>query len=176
MPTAGTDFATAAEPVLQRFGLVATDFVVSGFVDRPRYMTTAQVRQMEANGMVIGAHTVHHVNLASLTFTAARAEIDNGKAALEAILGHAVLDFAYPFGGFNPMVEQLVRRAGFRDAVSTIGGDVQSLSVVLALRRTEIGGAPSLADFARDAGMPPPTAVQETQVTVLAQAPVLHAV
>ena len=168
------DFATAAEPVLQKFGFVATAFVVSGFVNRPRYMTADQVRQMDADGMVIGAHTVHHVDLAAIPPPAARTEIDNSLTALEVLLGHPVLDFAYPYGGFNPIVEQLVRQAGFRDAVTTIGGDVQSLTGCYAFRRTEIGGAPSLAEFAHDAGLTPPSPTEVTAIANLTQASAIH--
>ena len=168
------DFATAAEPVLQKYGFVATAFVVSGFVNRPRYMTAAQVRQMDADGMVIGAHTVHHVDLASIPPAAARTEIDNSLAALEVLLGHPVLDFAYPYGGFSAAVEQLVQQAGFRDAVTTVGGVVQSLTGCFAFHRTDIGGAPSLADFARDAGLPPPSAADQTRIVDLTQVSALH--
>lgn len=163
------DFATAVQPVMARYGFVATDYVVSGFLNRPRYMTAAQVRQMDADGMVIGSHTVHHVDLAAIPLAAARTEIDGGKATLEKLLGHPVLDFAYPYGGFNAAVVQLVQQAGFRDAVTTLYGSVQSLSEPLVFRRIEIGGAPSLVTFARDAGLPPPMPAQLPLITRAAQ-------
>jgi peptidoglycan/xylan/chitin deacetylase (PgdA/CDA1 family) len=159
------DFATNVEPVMVRYGFVATDYVVSGFVNRPRYMTAAQVRQMDVDGMVIGSHTVHHVNLANVPLPVALAEIEGGKAALEQLLGHPVVDFAYPYGGFDPAVEQLVLQAGFRDAVSTMGGDAQTLAERFALRRTELGGAPSLATFAEDAALPVPTGAQTAAIS-----------
>ena len=151
-------FAAAAAPILQRYGFVGTDFVVSGFVGRPGYLSAAQVRAMDAEGMVIGAHTVDHVALASVAPAVARAEIDGSKATLERLLGHPVLDFAYPYGSFDAAVVQMVRDAGFRDAASTIGGDVQTAAGLFQLRRTHIGGALSLAEFAAMAGLPRPTA------------------
>jgi peptidoglycan/xylan/chitin deacetylase (PgdA/CDA1 family) len=163
------DFATNVEPVMVRYGFVATDYVVSGFLNRPRYMTAAQVQQMDAAGMVIGSHTVHHVNLATMPLPLALAEIEGGKAALEQLLGHPVLDFAYPYGGFNPAVEQLVQQAGFRDAASTMGGDAQSLADRFELRRTELGGTPSLAAFAQDAGLAVPSGAQIAAITAAAQ-------
>ena len=162
------DFATAVEPVMAHYAFVATDFVVSGFINRPRYMTAAQVLQMNADGMVIGSHTMHHVDLARMTVAQARAEIDGGKSALEALLGHPVLDFAYPYGAFNAAVVQLVEQAGFRDAASTVPGDVQSLGGRFLLHRTEIGGAPSLATFATDAGLTAPTPAQDATIASLA--------
>lgn len=151
-----SSFATAAEPVLARYGFVATDFVVSGFLGRGGYMTANQVIDMDAAGMVIGSHTAHHVDLAAVSLAEARAEIDTGKAVLEQLLRHPVLDFAYPYGGFNSAVVALVEQAGFRDAVSTMWGDSQELAARYLLHRTELGGAPSLAVFAADAGLPPP--------------------
>lgn len=155
-----TDFATAAAPVLLRYGFVATDYVVSGFVGHSGYMTAAQVKRIDAEGLVIGSHTMHHVDLATVSPAVALAEIDGGKAALEHLLGHAVRDFAYPYGGFDGAVVQLVRAAGFRDAVTTMGGDTQTLADAFVLHRTRIGGALSLARFAVLAGLPPPTAAQ----------------
>jgi peptidoglycan/xylan/chitin deacetylase (PgdA/CDA1 family) len=165
------DFATGVEPVMARYGFVATDFVVSGFLNRPRYMTAAQVRQMDAAGMVVGSHTVHHLDLATIPVAAARSEIDDGKAALEKLLGHPVLDFAYPYGGFNAAVEALVKQAGFRDAVTTLFGDVQDLNGPFAFHRIEIGGAPSLMTFAHDADLPPPTASQSIQIAAAVPPP-----
>jgi peptidoglycan/xylan/chitin deacetylase (PgdA/CDA1 family) len=143
------DFATVAEPILKQYGFVATDYVVSGFLGRPGYMSAAQVQQMDAAGMVIGSHTMHHVDLSHLTAAAARAEIEGGKAALEALLGHPVLDFAYPYGRFNAATEAIVQQAGFREAVTTIAGDLQVFAARFALPRDHIGGAPSLAEFSR---------------------------
>lgn len=154
------DFATAAAPVLVRYGFVATDYVVSGFVGHSGYMTAAQVRRMDSEGLVIGSHTMHHLDLASVSPAVALAEIDGGKAALQTLLGHPVLDFAYPYGGFDSAVVQLVRAAGFRDAVTTMGGDTQTLVGAFVLHRTRIGGALSLASFAARAGLPSPTAAQ----------------
>jgi peptidoglycan/xylan/chitin deacetylase (PgdA/CDA1 family) len=163
------DFATAVQPVMARYGFVATDFVVSGFINRPRYMTAAQITQMQAHGMVIGAHTMHHVDLAAVPATVARDEISGSKSALEKLLGHQVLDFAYPYGAFNPAVAQLVQQAGFREAVTTMGGAQQTLNGRFELRRNRMGGAPSLATFAQAAGVPLPTATEFVAIAFLAR-------
>jgi peptidoglycan/xylan/chitin deacetylase (PgdA/CDA1 family) len=146
--------------VLERYGFVGTDYVVSGFLGRPGYMTAAQVLQMDEEGLVIGSHTVDHVDLAHAPLTAARAQIVAGKQAMEQLLGHPVLDFAYPYGGFNAAVETMVQQAGFRDAVTTMGGTTQTLAGRFELRRTHVGGAPSLAAFATMADLAAPTPTQ----------------
>jgi peptidoglycan/xylan/chitin deacetylase (PgdA/CDA1 family) len=151
------DFATQAVPIMKRYGFVGTDFVVPGFLGHASYMTSAQVQQVDAEGMVIGAHTVHHVALAGVPFSVAQAEIDGSKQLLEQLLGHPVLDFAYPYGSYDPAVGNLVGLAGFRDAVTTYSSDVQYSSLPFVLNRYKVMGGESLAAFAGQALLPPPT-------------------
>ncbi|MFN2583084.1 MAG: polysaccharide deacetylase family protein [Candidatus Dormibacteria bacterium] len=152
------DFATAATPILVRDGFVGTDFVVPGFLGTSDYMTKDQVLDVASQGMVIGAHTMHHVKLTSVPSQVAAAEISSSKAALEQLLGVTVDDFAYPFGAASPAVESMVQAAGFRDASATTWGTEQCTGNRFALHRLEVVGGLGLAAFAQAAGVtaPPP--------------------
>ena len=150
------DFATAAVPVLLREGFVATDFVVSGFLGRPGYMTAAQVLQVAALRMVIGAHTVHHVDLDAMPPQLATIEIDASKATLEQLLHRPVLDFAYPYGDVDPSVAETVDAAGFRDAVTMNAGTMQCTAARFLLYRIRVGGWDTVWSFSRNAGIPAP--------------------
>jgi peptidoglycan/xylan/chitin deacetylase (PgdA/CDA1 family) len=89
-------------------------------------MSSAQVRQLHAAGMGIGAHTVNHPILASIPARQAGDEIAAGKQRLETLLGAPVPLFAYPNG--KPNVDYraehvgIVRELGFEGAVSTAWG------------------------------------------------------
>lgn len=89
-------------------------------------MTSAQVRQLKLAGMDIGGHTVNHPILAKLAPAQARAEIAQGKLALEAMIGAPVALFAYPNGkpGADYVAEHvaIIRELGFEGAVSTSRG------------------------------------------------------
>jgi peptidoglycan/xylan/chitin deacetylase (PgdA/CDA1 family) len=150
------DFATEATPIMKRYGFVGTDFVVPGFLGHASYMTQAQVREVDAEGMVIGAHTVHHVALATVSLPIAQAEIVGSKQLLQQLLGHQVVDFAYPYGSYDAAVGNLVRAAGFRDAVTTYAGDVQYAARPFVLDRIRVSGGEGLASFAAEALLPPP--------------------
>ena len=150
------DFATEAVPIMKKYGFVGTDFVVPGFLGHTTYMTATQVQQVDAMGMVIGAHTVHHIALASVPLSVAQAEIDGSKQLLEQLLGHPVLDFAYPYGSYDPAVGALVKAAGFRDAATTYSSDVQYTALPFVLNRYKVMGGESLAAFAGQALLPPP--------------------
>lgn len=89
-------------------------------------MTSEQVRQLSQAGMDIGGHTVNHPILAKLPSAQARAEIEQGKLALEAIIGAPITLFAYPNGkpGTDYAAEHvaMIRELGFEAAVSTSRG------------------------------------------------------
>lgn len=89
-------------------------------------MRSEQVRELRRGGMDIGAHTVRHPILATLTLEEARAEIGDGKRVLQDIIGERVPLFAYPNGkpGTDYRAEHvaIVREMGFECAVSTAWG------------------------------------------------------
>jgi peptidoglycan/xylan/chitin deacetylase (PgdA/CDA1 family) len=89
-------------------------------------MTSSQVCNMALSGMTIGAHTVHHPILASLSDDQAETEMREGKRALEEIIGTPVPYFAYPNGkpGEDYMAThvRMAREIGFEAALSTAWG------------------------------------------------------
>jgi len=147
------DFATQAVPVLLRNGFTATNYVVSGFLGRPSYMSGSQLSQVVAEGMTIGAHTVNHPALTSLSAAAAQAEISNSRATLRQLTGQPVDDFAYPYGAHNAAIDAMVRNAGFRDAVTTAGGSVLQTGQRFDFPRVRVPGGESLATFAASVGV-----------------------
>ncbi|KNZ67600.1 polysaccharide deacetylase [Massilia sp. WF1] len=86
-------------------------------------LTPEMIRTMAAQRFEIGAHTVSHPILTSLSDEAARHEIEQCKRDLEAITGAPVRYFAYPNGkvgkDFDERHKEMVRSAGFAAAFST---------------------------------------------------------
>jgi peptidoglycan/xylan/chitin deacetylase (PgdA/CDA1 family) len=151
-------FATEALPVLLADGFVATVFVNTGLMGRPSYMSSTQVKQVAADGMVIGDHTVDHVDLNALPEVAARSEIDVDRSLLQSLTGQRVLDFAYPYGDYDAQVVSLVAALGFRDAVTTNYGRTELLSAPFTMPRNRCGGGDNVWSFAAKAGIPLPPA------------------
>ena len=89
-------------------------------------LSEAGVRQLEAMGIAVGAHTLSHPILTELNEAEAEREISASKAALEAISGTPVALFAYPNGkpvkDYRRVHVEMVRRAGFQAAVSSAWG------------------------------------------------------
>ena len=154
------DIYTEAFPVLKRHRFKAVAYIVSGFVGRTgTNVAPDQVREMDAYGIEIGAHTVNHVDLTKSGGSLAY-EVRGSKSALEALVGHPVLDFCYPSGRFNAIVIQAVRQAGFESATTTQSGATHTLDDRFTWSRVRVSGSESLADFVAgiqqvESGVPP---------------------
>ncbi|MCH7344170.1 polysaccharide deacetylase family protein [Pelomonas sp. CA6] len=98
----------------------------AGDAPRDLMMDLDQLRRLQRAGMEIGAHTVNHPILATLTPAQARSEMAEGKAQLEQWLDAPVRLFAYPNGrpdqDYRAEHAQLARELGFEAAVSTAPG------------------------------------------------------
>jgi peptidoglycan/xylan/chitin deacetylase (PgdA/CDA1 family) len=78
--------------------------------------------------IALGAHTMSHPSLATLTIEAQRNEIEQSRSRLMDLLGHSVSTFAYPFGqrsDYSSDTISIVREAGFASACSAFSGTVQ---------------------------------------------------
>jgi len=84
-----------------------------------KLMDVAQVREWLAAGQWIGAHTLSHCRLSSLSIQAAKEEIFASKKKLEDTFGVPVEHFCYPYGDCNDAVRSLVQEAGYHSACLT---------------------------------------------------------
>lgn len=95
--------------------------------------------------VAIGAHTVSHPNLRSISTAEARREMEESAAHIERALGFRPAHFAYPFGHPGAAAEEefaLAAEAGFKTAVTTrpgvlFAGSQRSLT---ALPRISLNG------------------------------------
>ncbi len=140
------DFYTDAYPILKKYHVKATAYVVPGFLNRPNYMTKDQVKEVAASDLIeIAAHTVHHVNLRGTQPALLTTEINESKNLLEQLIDKPVTDFAYPYGLYNQIVISAVAAAGYRTAVTTKPGDLQTKDTRFELLRLRPGGRVGIA-------------------------------
>ncbi len=91
----------AVVPVLQKYGFTATFFLMTVVIGKPNWIKTEQIRELDALGYTIGAHTYDHQNLAKLPAVKFAKQVEAPRQRLEAIIGHPIRFFAYPFGAWN---------------------------------------------------------------------------
>ncbi|HVZ59136.1 MAG TPA: polysaccharide deacetylase family protein [Patescibacteria group bacterium] len=117
------DFYTDVFPIITKEKIPVVAYLVPGFFDQPNYLLTSQVKEIAKSPYVeIGAHTMHHVWLKGVSPVFAQREIAQSKYQLEDLIHKPVVSFAYPYGAFDNNAIDLVKKAGFRTAVSTIPG------------------------------------------------------
>lgn len=111
------------------------------------------VRRMQAEGVEIGAHTRSHPILSRLPDgSALEDEIGGSARRIEAMTGRAPRHFCYPNGraeDINPETVEIVKRSGFRTAVTTEPGLADRRSDPLRLRRIGAGPETPLGYFRR---------------------------
>ena len=116
------DAFTNALPILERYDMTATFYIVTEFVGQPGYMTWKQIKKLHAQGMEIGSHTLTHADLTARNKDAARKEIRRSRTILREKIDAPVVSFCYPTGAYNAQVAEMVRNAGYTNAVTTYPG------------------------------------------------------
>jgi peptidoglycan/xylan/chitin deacetylase (PgdA/CDA1 family) len=129
------DFYTDALPILKQCGFTATLFLATdrihnapARIEGADYLTWSDVRELHAEGMRFGSHTVSHPDLRSLGPDQIEYELGHSKEVLEEQLGVSIDAFSYPFGfpeedkNFTRFLEDVLSNLGFDYGVSTILG------------------------------------------------------
>ncbi|MBL7196506.1 MAG: polysaccharide deacetylase family protein [Candidatus Omnitrophica bacterium] len=129
-----------AYPILKKYDLKATMFVIVDSLSNPNFMTKEQIKEMSNSGLItIGSHTLGERHLPSIADEdELKKEIYDSKKKLEAILNKPVNCFSYPIGGFNKKIRQMVIDAGYTVAVSTSPGLCYSNDDPFAIKRVRI--------------------------------------
>ncbi|MFL2840373.1 MAG: polysaccharide deacetylase family protein [Pseudohongiellaceae bacterium] len=149
-----------AFPLLKKFRLPATIFVVTGFVNRnllliddPNFgpLSWDQIREMDMHGLVtFGAHSDTHRILSNISDAEVQNEIIMSKSILEDELGHDIDLFAYPNGQMSdipPSAINVVEEKSFRCACSTFWRCSQKHDEKWVLNRVMISGGDTLDVF-----------------------------
>ena len=151
----------AACEELQKRGMRATWFIVSGSVGQPphwpedgrptgRMLNADELREMQASGMEIGSHTVSHMRLTELDDAQLTQELTLSKGTLEALLGNAVGSFAYPYGDWDARCAAAVKQAGYTAACTTCTGWALRDNDPYRLRRLTVFNNDTLSMFVRN--------------------------
>jgi peptidoglycan/xylan/chitin deacetylase (PgdA/CDA1 family) len=115
-----------AVPELQRRGLTAAFFVLTGRIGKPGSLGSDDIRALMRAGMRIGSHGVAHSDWASLSAKELGDEVTLSKAILGEICGEPVRSAAIPFGRYNAAVLAALRKAGYTAAYSSDGGSMET--------------------------------------------------
>jgi len=146
------DLYTAAYPILLAHKFKAVAYIVTSFVGQSRYVSAAQVLEMDHNGIEIASHTVDHANLAKASLYWAEAQLTSSKTWLENLTGHSVVDFAYPSGKYSATAVAALQATGYDTATTELPGTVHSRADRYLWTRERVYGGEGLEDFVNSLG------------------------
>ena len=127
------NFANDAVPEMQRRGMTATVFMVSGQIGGHNewdeklgdchevLMTAEQLIACHQAGFEVGSHTINHAHLTNISLEQAESELRESKERLSSVLNSEINSFCYPYGEENPAIQELAARF-YQSACSTKRG------------------------------------------------------
>lgn len=135
-----------AYPLLKRLGVPFTVYVTTGFIDNRLPMwwypgeqlgiSADELKVLAADSLcTIGAHTVSHPRLDTLTREEQYKEIADSKQTLEKILGHPIHHFSFPHGAHNDDTQAICRQLDFHTVAMAWGGPVRQGCILTLLPR-----------------------------------------
>lgn len=132
------DNLTTALPIMEKYGLRGTVFVIASQVGQADYLTWDEIKEMQRRGTEIGSHTVSHAVLTDITLPEREREVRLSKEMIEDQLGTKVEFLAYPFGQFDASMFDILQQAGYRGACTGLAGQNKSGVNPYALKRVNV--------------------------------------
>ncbi|HYS04826.1 MAG TPA: polysaccharide deacetylase family protein [Candidatus Dormibacteraeota bacterium] len=142
------DFLSCALPVIRRLGLPATLYVSPLRVGERGFLNWEELSAVCRMGVRIGSHGWDHQSLGRLNPDDVWQQVTRSRDVLQDRLGLKVSSLAYPYGtvrDFNDHVKELIRRAGYLSACTSVNGVNRKATDPYELLRTKIeqGDGPS---------------------------------
>ncbi len=157
------DNFTLMLPLLKKYNFKAVVYTVTGVdfnrwdVEHPQtpekrfdLMTAEEIKAMADSGHIeFGGHTLTHPHLDTLSREEQFREIAENKAQLEALLGHELVSFAYPYGDWNEDSKAIAKELGYTFAVATNSGPLAVHEDPYLIRRIGIFPRTGVMSLAR---------------------------
>ncbi|MEO7119698.1 MAG: polysaccharide deacetylase family protein [Ginsengibacter sp.] len=101
---------------MKKYGFKGVFFIMTISINRPRYMTTEQLKQLSDDGNAVEAHTWDHHMVTKYKGNDFDIQFVKPKKRVEDITGKSAEYFAYPFGIWSLAVVPELKKAGYKMA------------------------------------------------------------
>ena len=131
-----------AFPLLQEFGMTATFFVVTDYINEGHsaYLTWEMAREMQAAGMHIESHGRTHVNLRNRKDSFLIWQALGSVETIESELGMRPRFITYPSGHYDANTIRIFKDLDFWAGLTTIQGATHSTDDLFQLKRVRVPG------------------------------------
>jgi peptidoglycan/xylan/chitin deacetylase (PgdA/CDA1 family) len=104
-------FYKNAFPLLKKYNLKASIYVITDYINGENYLTTDQIKEMKESGIIdIQSHTLTHPKLTNIPSEQLQKEVIDSKAVLKELFDINSSVFCYPYGIRNNAVVDLVQK------------------------------------------------------------------
>ncbi|MEP7252721.1 MAG: polysaccharide deacetylase family protein [Ginsengibacter sp.] len=104
------------ETEMQKYGFKGVYFIMTISINRPRYMSKDQLKQLADDGNVVEAHTWDHHMVTKYKDADWDIQLVKPTKQIEGITGKSVKYFAYPFGLWNQAAIPELKSRGYKMA------------------------------------------------------------
>tara|TARA_B110000967_G_scaffold208961_1_gene263049 strand:+ start:4431 stop:5168 length:738 start_codon:yes stop_codon:yes gene_type:complete len=118
-------------PLLIKFNVLATFFIVPKLVNQKGYMTWNQIKEMSDAGMEIASHSMTHPYMTTLPAEQLLRELKDSKIQIERYIGKEVTSFAYPFGDCTGRTHKAAIEVGYKNICTSRPGICKSKIKIL---------------------------------------------
>lgn len=107
---------TIGETEMKKYGFKGVYFIMTISINRPRYMSEADLKQLSDSGHAVEGHTWDHHMVTKYTSATWDTQLVKPQKRLEAITGKPIKYFAYPFGLWNQASIPELKNHGYKMA------------------------------------------------------------
>lgn len=134
------DFYRVAYPILKKYGVKATNNVITGLTEigSVANLTLDQMKEMKQSGMSFQDHTVNHPDLEQSSPDIQTSEMKDSKDYLDKELGQETIAIAYPAGRYSDTTIQIAASLNYKLGVTTNEGVASAADGLLSLNRIRI--------------------------------------
>ncbi|HKL37810.1 MAG TPA: polysaccharide deacetylase family protein [Bacteroidales bacterium] len=132
-------FQREAAPLLEEYGYKATVFVCTDYVGRSGYLSWEDIKSLRRKGHEFGNHSHSHAHFLNGSDPQTRekflADLEKSEKIFKQQLGDTPDLFCYPYGEYNPGMQQILKKRGYRAATAQKSGVIHPGSDLFALPR-----------------------------------------
>ena len=134
---ADRSFLTTAWPRFKEKGFPVTLFVSTSTIvkNNKNYLNWNEIRQLKAEGVVIGAHSHTHKHLSNFTHEELKKEIEKSNKIFLKEIGEIPNLFAYPYGETDEKLFDILKNYKFKVAFGQHSGAINETSNLYYLSR-----------------------------------------
>lgn len=107
---------TVGNTEMKKYGFKGVFFIMTISINRPRYMTKAQLKELADEGNAVESHTWDHHMVTKYQGDDWEKQFVKPRKTIEDITGKAATYFAYPYGLWNKAAIPELKKAGFKMA------------------------------------------------------------